>query len=122
MVLTIFPCLNAGGAPHRNICLLGDVAAFRAAILDAGLGLAASLDAKYPNADKVSEALYAVTKVVGVYGLEGHWVTLWASSAHSEFLATSEVREVSWCHLCSIRVSRVFFLIVDVVYRILYRR
>ena len=59
----------------------GDVAAFRTAILDAGLDLVASLAAEYPNADKVSEALYAVTKVVGVYGLEGHWVTSWASSA-----------------------------------------
>ena len=96
--------------------------AFRAAILDAGLGLAASLDAKYPNADKVSEALYTVTKFLGVYGLEGHWVTSWASSAQSEFMATSEVREVSWCHLCSIRVSRVLLLTVDVVYRILCRR
>ena len=43
----------------------------------------------------VSEALYAVTKVVGVYGLEGNWVTSWASSARSEFLATSDVRKVS---------------------------
>ena len=31
----------------------------------------------------------------GVYGLEGKWVTSWASGAQSEFLATSEVREVS---------------------------
>ena len=53
------------------------------------------MTAEYPRADLVSEALYVVTKVVGVYGLAGKWVTSWASGAQSEFLATSEVREVS---------------------------
>ena len=43
----------------------GDVAEFCTAILGAGLDLVASLAAKYPNADKVSEALYAVTTVWG---------------------------------------------------------
>ena len=72
-----------------------DVGEFRTAILDAGLGLGTLLTAEYPRADLVSEALYVVTQVVGVYGLEGKWVTSWASGAQSEFLATSEVREVS---------------------------
>ena len=72
-----------------------DVGAFHTAILDAGLGLGTLLTAEYPRAELVSEALYIVTKVVGVYGLEGKWVTSWASGAQSEFLATSEVREVS---------------------------
>ena len=72
-----------------------DVGAFRTAILDAGLGLGTPLTAEYPRAELVSEALYVVTKVVGVYGLEGKWVTSWADGARSEFLATSEIREVS---------------------------
>ena len=73
----------------------GDVAAFRAAILAAGYALQGLLSCEFPRAELVSDALYAVTNVVGMYGLEGRWVTSWASSARSEFLATSEVREVS---------------------------
>ena len=72
-----------------------DVEEFRNEILDAGLGLGTLLAAEYPKAELVSEALYVVTKVVGVFGLEGKWVTSWASGAQSEFLATSEVQEVS---------------------------
>ena len=73
----------------------GDVAAFRAAILATGYALRDLLNCEYPRAEPVSDALYDVTNVVGMYGLEGRWVTSWASSARSEFLATSEVREVS---------------------------
>ena len=80
-----------------------DVEEFCTAILDAGLGLGTMLTAEYPRDELVSEALYVVTKVVGVYGLEGKWVTSWASGAQSQFLLTSEVREVS--------TSVTFFLI-----------
>ena len=72
----------------------GDVAAYRAAMLGAGDVLGGLLSCEFPNADLVSDALYAVTKVVGVYGLEGKWVTSRASGDRSEFLSTSEVREV----------------------------
>ena len=72
-----------------------DVEEFRNAILDAGLGLGALLTVEYPRAEPVSETLYVVTTVVGIFGMEGKWVTLWASSDQSEFLATAEVREVS---------------------------
>ena len=72
-----------------------NVADYRAAILDAGYRLGTLLTAEYPRAELVSEALYAVTNVVGVYGLEGKWVTSWASGARSEFLSTTEVRDVS---------------------------
>jgi hypothetical protein len=72
-----------------------NVAAYRAAILGAGYVLGGLLSCEFPKAELVSEALYAVTKVVGVYGLEGKWVTSWASGAQIEFLETSEVREVS---------------------------
>ena len=72
-----------------------DVGDFRNAILNAGLGLGTLLTADYPRDELVSEALHIVTKVVGVYGLEGKWVTLWASGAQGEFLATYEVQKVS---------------------------
>ena len=77
------------------VCLSpGDVAAYRAAMLGAGNVLGGLLSCDFPDADPVSDALYAVTKVVGVYGLEGKWVTSRASGDRSDFLATSEVREV----------------------------
>jgi hypothetical protein len=72
-----------------------DVSAFCCAILAAGSVLSGLLGSKFPPAEPVSNALYAVTKVVGMYGLQGKWVTSRASSARSEFLVTSEVREVS---------------------------
>ena len=72
-----------------------DVCAFRAAILATGSVLRGLLGSEFPPAEPVSDALYAVTNVVGMYGLQGKWVTSRASSARSEFLVTSEVREVS---------------------------
>ena len=72
-----------------------DVCAFRAAILDTGSVLSGLLGSEFPPSDTVSDALYAVTNAVGMYGLQGKWVTSWASSARDEFLVTSEVREVS---------------------------
>ena len=72
-----------------------DVEEFRMVVLDAGTRLASLLTVDYPSADLVSEALYVVTEVVDVYSLKGKWVTSWASSAKSEFLATSGIREES---------------------------
>ena len=72
-----------------------DVCAFRAAILATGSVLSGLLGSEFPPAEPVSDALYAVTNVVGMYGLHGKWVTSWASSDRIEFLVTSEVREVS---------------------------
>ena len=72
-----------------------DVCAFRAAILDAGSVLSGLLGSDFPPSLAVSNALYAVTNAVAKYGLQGRWVTSWASSAQDEFLVTSEVRKVS---------------------------
>ena len=72
-----------------------DVEEFCTVILDTGTRLGSLLTVEYPRADLVSKALYFATDVVEVYSLEGKWVTLWASSAKSEFLATSDIREVS---------------------------
>ncbi len=72
-----------------------DVSAFRCAILAAGRILSGLLGTRFPPAEPVCNALYAVTKVVEENGMQGRWVTSWASSARNEFLVTSEVREVS---------------------------
>ena len=99
-----------------------DIGAIRTAILDTGLGLGTLLTAEYPQTDLVSEALYVVTQVVGAYDLEGKWVTSWASGAQSEFLATSEVREVS-ASVTFVRYGQHVFLLLtlDVLCRLLCR-
>jgi hypothetical protein len=74
-----------------------DVEEFRTGILDAGTRLAEVLALEYPKASLVDNALFAVSKVVECYGLEGRWVTSWASSARNEFLMTNGVCEVSGC-------------------------
>ena len=72
-----------------------NVEEFRMGILEAGTRLASLLTVEYPSADLVSDALYGVTEAVEVYSMKGKWVTSWASSARSEFLVTSGIREVS---------------------------
>ena len=74
-----------------------DVEEFCTGILDAGTRLAEVLAVEYPKASLVDHALFAMSKVVKCYGLEGRWVTSWASSAHNEFLTTKGVCEVSGC-------------------------
>ena len=74
-----------------------DVEEFRTGILDTGTQLAEVLAVEYPKASLVDNALFAMSKIVECYGLEGRWVTSWASSARNEFLMTNEVREVSSC-------------------------
>ena len=99
-----------------------DVTEFCNAILDAGLKLGTLLTAEYPRAEQVSAALYVVTKVVGDYGLEGKWVTLWASKAKSEFVATSEVRKVS-ASVAMFDTACVFLChLLDILVRLLCRR
>ena len=72
-----------------------DVEEFRTNIVDAGSRLADLVDVPYPNAPLVDNALFAVTEIVECFGLEGRWVTSWASSTRKEFLATESVRKVS---------------------------
>jgi hypothetical protein len=101
----------------------GDVAAFRAAILAAGYALQGLLSCEFPRAELVSDALYAVTNVVGMYGLSGRWVTSWVSSARSEFLATSEVREVGAGVTIARCVHRVSYVShIRLLFRLLCRR
>ena len=99
-----------------------DVAEFRDAILDASLKLGTLLTAEYPRAEQVSAALQVVTKVVGDYGLEGKWVTTWASIAKSEFVATSEVRKGSG----SVALFDTAFMflshLLNILFRLLCRR
>jgi hypothetical protein len=74
-----------------------DVEEFRAEIIGAGARLANLLVMEYPKTSLVDNALFGVTEVVECFGLEGRWVTSWASSDRTEFLATDSVREVSGC-------------------------
>ena len=99
-----------------------DVGDFRNAILNAGLWLGILLRAEYPRAELVSEALYIVTKVVGDYGLEGKWVTSWASAAEIEFVATSEVQKVS-ASMALFNMACVFLRhLLNILFRLLCRR
>jgi hypothetical protein len=52
---------------------------------------------EYPKASLVDNALFGVTEIVKFFGLEGRWVTSYASSDCTEFLATDRVRKVSGC-------------------------
>ena len=77
-----------------------DVEKFRTVVLEAGTRLASLFTVEYPSADLVIDALYDVTEVVECYSLRGKWVASWVSSARSEFLATSGIREVSSSVTC----------------------
>jgi hypothetical protein len=74
-----------------------DVEEYRTDIVKAGARLADLLVVPYPDAHLVDNALFAVTEIVECFGLEGRWITSWASSARNELLATASVREVSGC-------------------------
>ena len=98
-----------------------DVEEFRTDILDAGSRLAELVDVPYPDAHLVDNALYAVTEIVKCFGLEGRWVTSWASSTRKEFLATESVREVRGC-VALIGLNAKFVCSRLLCYRLLCRR
>ena len=98
-----------------------DVDEFRTGILDAGMRLTEVLAKEYPKASLVDNALFGVSKVVERFGLEGRWVTSWASSARDEFLATNNVREVSGC-VAFIGMNARFMLFTFRCYRLPCRR
>jgi hypothetical protein len=98
-----------------------DIEEFCTDILDAGARLADLLVVEYPKASLVDNALFGVTEVVECFGLEGLWVTSWVSSAHDEFLATNNVREVSGC-LAFIGMNAKFMSFTFCCYRLPCRR
>ena len=98
-----------------------DVEEFRTDIVDAGARLADLLVDDYPNAHLVGDALFAMTEIVECFGLNGRWVTFWASSARKEFLATESVREVSGC-VASIGMTAKFVCSRLLCYRLRCRR
>ena len=98
------------------------VVEFCNAILDAGMRLSALLTAEYPKASLVSEALYDVTKVVEDYGLEGKWVTSWVRTPKIEFLATSEVQEVSASMALFDKACVFLRHLLNILFRLLCRR
>ena len=98
------------------------VVEFCNAIFDAGIRLSALLTAEYPKSSLVSEALYNVTKVVENNGLEDKWVTSWVRTAKIEFVATSEVREVS-ASMALFNKACVFLRhLLNILFRLLCRR
>jgi hypothetical protein len=114
---------RATGRAARKYLSPGDVSAFRAAILATGYALRGLLSCEFPRAELVSDALYDVTNVVGMYGLGGRWVTSWVSSARSEFLATSEVRDVGAGVTIARCVHRVSYVShIRLLFRLLCRR
>ena len=99
-----------------------EVVEFRNAILDAGIRLSALLTAEYPKALLISNALYDVTKVVEDYGLEDKWVTSWVRTAKIEFVATSEVREVSASMALFDKACVFLRHLLNILFRLLCRR
>ena len=98
-----------------------DVEEFCTEILDAGKWLANLLVVEYPKASLIDDALFGVTEVVECFGLEGRWVTSWANSDRTEFLATNNVREVSSCVAVICVIAR-FVLLTFSFYRLPCRR
>ncbi len=68
---------------------------FRSEILEAGMRLMSVSGAKFSTAELVSDAMYGLIHVVGMYDLAGKWVTSRVSNAEREFVMTEEIRSVS---------------------------
>ncbi len=70
---------------------------FREEILEAGRHLAVVSRPRFPDAEKVSEAIGKVLTVVDNYKLLGMWVTSRASNSNTKYATTKQIREVSLC-------------------------
>ncbi len=68
---------------------------FCSKILKAGMRLMSVSAAKFPNAELVSNTMYGVLHVVGMYNLAGKWVTSRVSNAEREFVTTKKICSVS---------------------------
>ena len=109
-----------GKSATKNLLPI-DAEEFRAEIINAGARLADLVVVEYPNARLVDDAVFAVTEIVECFGLEGRWVTSWASSDRTEFLETDSVREVSGC-VAFIGMTAKFVLLTVHFYRLPCRR
>ena len=66
-------------------------------ILEAGRHLAVVNRPRFPDAEKVSEAIGKVLTVVDNNKLLGMWVTSRVSNSNTKYATTKEIREVSLC-------------------------
>jgi len=74
-----------------------EIEEFREEILEAGMLLASVSSPRFPDAEKVSEAIGKVLEVVDDYKLLGMWVTSRVSNSNTKYATTKEIREVSLC-------------------------
>ena len=72
-----------------------EIEEFREEILEAGMLLASVSSPRFPDAEKVSEAIGKVLTVVDDYKLLGMWVT--SRVSNTEYATTKEIRKVSLC-------------------------
>ena len=74
-----------------------EIEEFRRDILEAGRHLAVVSSPRFPDAERVSEAIGKVLEVVDDYKLLGMWVTSRVSNSNTKYATTKEIREVSLC-------------------------
>ena len=74
-----------------------EIEEFREDILEAGRHLADVNRPRFPDAEKVSEAIGKVFTVVDNYKLLGMWVTSRVSNSNTKYATTKEIRKVSLC-------------------------
>jgi len=94
-----------------------EIEEFREEILEAGMLLASVSSPRFPDAEKVSEAIGKVLEVVDNYKLLGMWVTSRVSNSNTKYATTEEIRQVCFLYQsmqCAISNYRLFF-------RLLYR-
>ena len=94
-----------------------EVNEFREEILEAGRHLAVVNRPRFPDAERVSQAIGNVLDVVENYKLLGRWVTSRVSNSTTKYATTEEIRKVCFLYQsmqCAISNYRLFF-------RLLYR-
>jgi hypothetical protein len=92
---------------EQEALFLGDVDNFRGEIVVKGQFLLEEIVLDYPDAERVSEAIRDVLRVVLSYDLEGKWVTSCVSGA--EYVTTREIRSVSIYFLICFKCNVLFF-------------
>ena len=75
-----------------------EIEEFRGDILEAGMLLASVSSPRFPDAEKVSEAIGKVLEVVDDYKLLGMWVTSRVSNSNTNYATTKEIREVCFLY------------------------
>ena len=74
-----------------------EIEEFREDILEAGRHLAVVSSPRFPDAEKVCNAIRKVLTDVNDYTLLGMWVTSRVSNTDEEYATTKQIRKVSLC-------------------------